>query len=226
MFSEFARDPSLCEPSLPPLLRVFVAAIKFLLHRLSFPDYEMSHFTICGSLVAAVEWIPDQTFSLQEATAVMTVLDDILGVVPPLDSASDWVELCNDAILTYPSLTTIAPSACSLRGLRSIVDFMKINWDQVSSLPNTARRVLTDLLAMRIPIAFTAFLEHQCLQVIGNHTFHEESVTMVSAYVAGISAMQHGSDELWMKRRTLTISIIHKICLLRALSWLHVASGI
>ncbi len=75
-----------------------------------------------------------------------------------------------------------------------MVDLMKINWDPVSILPNTARRVFTDLLAMRIPTAFTAFLEHQCLQLLGNHPFHKAPVQMVSVYIAGISAMQHGSD--------------------------------
>ncbi|KAK0225026.1 hypothetical protein EDD85DRAFT_856183 [Armillaria nabsnona] len=51
---------------------------------------------------------------------------------------------------------------------------------------------LTSLLAKRIPVAFTAFLENQCLQFLRNNIFREESVPMVSAYVAGIFAMQHG----------------------------------
>ncbi|KAK0442912.1 hypothetical protein EV421DRAFT_1806898 [Armillaria borealis] len=59
---------------------------------------------------------------------------------------------------------------------------------------DTACRVLTDLLAKRVPRAFTVFLENQCLWFLGNHTFHEASVPMVREYVAGISAMQHGSD--------------------------------
>ncbi len=57
-----------------------------------------------------------------------------------------------------------------------------------------ACRVLTDLLAKHVPVAFTAFLENKCLQFLGNHTFHEASVLMVSTYIARISAMQHGSD--------------------------------
>ncbi|KAK0185869.1 hypothetical protein F5146DRAFT_159099 [Armillaria mellea] len=189
MLSKFVTDPSLCEPSLPLSLRVSVAAIKFLLHRLSFP--ERSHIIIRES-ATTVEWIRDRTFSLQEATAIMMVLYDILDVALRLDSY--WVRLSVDTILTYPSLTTIAPSARSLRGLRSMVDFMKIHWDEVYPWSNTACGVLADLLVMRVPIAFTGFLEGQCLQFLGNHTFHEASVPMVSAYIAGISAMQHGSD--------------------------------
>ncbi|PBK64559.1 hypothetical protein ARMSODRAFT_467714 [Armillaria solidipes] len=199
MFSKFVKDPSLDEPSLPQSLRVFVAAIKFTLHRLSLPEYDMSYW----SLTAAVEWIPHQTFSTQEATAIMMVLNDILAtfVVPPLDTGPHWRGLCNITILTYRTLTTVAPSACSLVGLRSMIDFMTSqwdqttrSWDQVSPSPDTACRVLTDLLVKRLPIAFTAFLENQCLQFLGNHIFRKASVPMVSAYIAGIFAMQQGLD--------------------------------
>ncbi len=39
------------------------------------------------------------------------------------------------------------------------------------------------------------FLENQCLQFLGNHTFHEASVLMVREYTAGIQfVMQHGSN--------------------------------
>ncbi len=201
MFSQFVTDSSLADPSLPESLRALVAAIKFLLHRLSLPESDMSHPTICGSLLNAFWWIRDQTFTSQEATAVMMVLDDILAhcVVPPFNTKPDWSNLCNFTILAYPSLTTVAPSACSLHGLQSMVDFMASQWGQTNWIGNTyqsdpACRVLTDLLAKHVPVAFTAFLENQCLQFLGNHTFHEASVPMVSAYVAGISAMQHGSD--------------------------------
>ncbi len=54
--------------------------------------------------------------------------------------------------------------------------------------------MLADLLAKHIPIAFTVFRESQCLQFLGSYPFHEASVPMVSAYVAGIFAMQQGSD--------------------------------
>ncbi len=37
------------------------------------------------------------------------------------------------------------------------------------------------------------FHESQCLQFLGSHPFHEASVPMVSAYVAGIFAMQQVS---------------------------------
>ncbi|SJL04778.1 uncharacterized protein ARMOST_08148 [Armillaria ostoyae] len=201
MYSNFVKDPSLEDPSLPQSLRVFVAVIKFMLHRLSLPQYRMSYSTI-RPLAAAVEWFPHRTLSTQEASAVMMVLEDILApcVVPPLNSDSDWVRLCNGTFLAYRSLTTITPSACSLRGLRSMVDFMTSQWDQTEKWgqdvykSDPACRALTDLLAKRVPVAYTAFLENQCLQFLGNHTFHEASVPMVSAYVAGISAMQHRSD--------------------------------
>ncbi|KAK0227756.1 hypothetical protein IW262DRAFT_1531425 [Armillaria fumosa] len=132
MFSNFVKDPSLAEPLLPQSLRVFVVAIKFMLHRLSLPDSDVSHPMIYQSLGTALSWIHGETFSLQEATAVMMVLDDISGVVPLLYSTSDWIGLCNNAILTYPSLTTIAPSGCSLHGLQSMVDFMESQWDQTT----------------------------------------------------------------------------------------------
>ncbi len=203
MFSQFVTDSSLADPSLPESLRALVAAIKFLLHRLSLPESDMSHPTICGSLLNAFWWIRDQTFTSQEATAVMMVLDDILAhcVVPPFNTKPDWSDLCNFTILAYPSLTTIAPSACSLHGLQSMIDFMASQWDQTDGQwigdtyeSDPACMALADLLATHIPVAVTAFLENQCLQFLGNHTFHEASVPMVSAYVAGISAMRHGSD--------------------------------
>lgn len=137
------------------------------------------------------------------ATAAMMVLDDILAhcVVPPFNLKSDWVRLCNDTFLTYPSLTTVAPNACSLRGLQSMVDFMASQWDQTDKWwsgntyqSDSACRALTYLLANHIPVAVTAFLENQCLQFLGNHAFHEASVPMVSACIATISTMQHGSD--------------------------------
>ncbi|PBK83072.1 hypothetical protein ARMGADRAFT_677873 [Armillaria gallica] len=61
------------ESSLPQSLRAVVAAIKFLLHRLSLPESDMSHLTICQSLLDAVTWIHRQTFTSQEATAVKKI---------------------------------------------------------------------------------------------------------------------------------------------------------
>ncbi len=58
MFSKFVEDPPLSE-SLPQSLRMFVAAIKFLLHRLSRPDSGMSHTIILESLFDAVLYITD-----------------------------------------------------------------------------------------------------------------------------------------------------------------------
>ncbi len=63
MFSQFVTDSSLADPSLPESLRALVSAIKFLLHRLSLPESDMSHPTICQSLLNAVWWIRRQTFT-------------------------------------------------------------------------------------------------------------------------------------------------------------------
>ncbi|KAK0224986.1 hypothetical protein EDD85DRAFT_856031 [Armillaria nabsnona] len=199
LFSPFVKHPSLTEPSLPQSLQLLVAAIEFLLHRLSLPESNMSHTIICQSLTAAIRRVPFQTFSSQEATALITVLEDIIApcVIPPLNIESDCSDLCHETILAYNSLTTITPSAYSSHGLQSMVDFMKSHWDQAwffSYKSDTACRVLTDLLVKRIPVAFTVFYESQCLQFLGSHTFHEASVPMVSAYVAGILAMQQCTD--------------------------------
>ncbi|KAK0225093.1 hypothetical protein EDD85DRAFT_856329 [Armillaria nabsnona] len=205
MFSTVIEDPSsVDEPSSLKSLRVLAVAIKFLLHRLSLPDYEMSHTTILESLIVVNEWISEDTFSSQEATAVMPVLEDIIAccVVPPLNIDSDdsyWSlrKLWYHTIIAYHSLTTVAPYACSLRGLRSTVDLMTRHWDQTAwsdTCPSEhACEVLTDLLAKRIPVAFTVFREKQFLEFLGNHVFLEASVPMVSAYVAGIFAMERGS---------------------------------
>ncbi len=203
MFSEFVKDPALSEPSLPQSLRVFVAAIEFLLHRLStLPVFDVFDTTIYPSLATAVQWIQHQTFSSQEATAVVALLEDILApsVIACRSINPDWGQLCSDAILAYDSLTAISPSVCSLRGLRSVVDFMTIYWSYDDHWryqcyqSDPACRLLTNLLARRIPVAFTAFRESQCLQFLGNHTFHVASMPLVSEYVAGIAAMQQGSD--------------------------------
>ncbi|SJL04767.1 uncharacterized protein ARMOST_08137 [Armillaria ostoyae] len=199
MFSKFVEDPSLAEPLLSQSLRVFVAAIKFMLHRLSLPESDTSYSTIRRSLTAAVAWIPHQTFSSQEATAIVTVLEDIIAprVIPPFHTNSEWNLLCYLTTLAYRSLTTVAPSAYSLPGLQAMVGFMTMNWDQRWSncyQSDAACSVLTDLLVKRIPVAFIVFRESQCLQFLGTHTFHEASVPVVREYVAGIFAMKHGPD--------------------------------
>ncbi len=56
--------------------------------------------------------------------------------------------------------------------------------------------MLTDLLAKRVPVASVAFLENECLEFFGGHTFHEASVPLVGAYVAGILGMKHKSDRV------------------------------
>ncbi|KAK0458599.1 uncharacterized protein EV420DRAFT_1642932 [Desarmillaria tabescens] len=160
MLSVFIKDSSLDDTSL------------------SLPESDLSHTIIRPSLFTVVGSIRDQAFSSQEATAVITVLDDILFPRDPSHIASSWKELCD-------------------RTISLMVDFITINWDHTphsSYRFNTACWVLTNLLAKRSPLAFTVFLEKQCLQFLGNHTFREASVAMVSEYVAGIFAMQHGSD--------------------------------
>ncbi|KAK0227833.1 hypothetical protein IW262DRAFT_1490017 [Armillaria fumosa] len=200
MFSEFLKHPSLSRPSLPQSLEVIVVAIKFLLHRLSLPESNMSHTTICQSLTAAMRQITYGVFSSQEVTALILALEDIitLCVSPLLNIESDWTDLCYYTIKAYHDLTTYVPSACSLHGIQSIADFMISHWDEIGDFSlyksDPACGVLTDLLKKRIPVAYTVFHERQCLSFLGNHTFHEESVLMVSAYVAGIFAMQQGSD--------------------------------
>ncbi|KAK0185853.1 hypothetical protein F5146DRAFT_1227512 [Armillaria mellea] len=200
MSPKFIEDPSSLKA-----LRVLVVAAKFLLHRLSLPDYEMSHTTILESLLVMNECISEDTFSSQEATTVISVLEDIIArcVVPSLNIDSDdsyWSsrKLWYHTVIAYRSLTTVAPSACSFRGLRSTVDLMTRHWDQTAwsdTRPSEhACGVLTDLLAKRTPVAFSVFHEKQCLEFLGNHVFLEASVPMVSAYVAGIFAMQRGSD--------------------------------
>ncbi|KAK0458578.1 uncharacterized protein EV420DRAFT_1748062 [Desarmillaria tabescens] len=194
MFSKFVKDPSLGEPSLSQSVRVFAMAIEFLLHRLSLPQSDMSHTTICQLLTTAVGSIPGQTFSSQESTAIMTVLSDILVPRDASYIVTSWQSLCQNTIRIYPYLTVLSPS---LHGLRSMFDFMTTNWDHTLSYSyqsDTACWVLTDLLTKCIPGAFTAFLEKRCLEFLGNNTFHEASVAMVREYIAGILDMKHGLD--------------------------------
>ncbi|KAK0492109.1 hypothetical protein EDD18DRAFT_1184776 [Armillaria luteobubalina] len=213
MFSMFVRDPSLRETS--QSLRVFVAIIKFLLHRFALRQSDMSdysHTTICQSLITGVRWIHRQAFSSQDAPAVITVLEDIAApeIIPPLNMESVWSGLRYDTILAYHSLSTVAPSACSLRGLQAIVDFMTSHWDltrDFSYKSDTACMMLGNLLEKHIPIAFAVFHGSRCLQFLGNHTFHEAAVPLVSKYVAGISTMEHALNGVMNEAMPLQLHI-------------------
>ncbi|KAK0492113.1 hypothetical protein EDD18DRAFT_1358145 [Armillaria luteobubalina] len=194
MFSKFIKEPSLCDPSLPPSLRTLAAVIRFLLHRFPPSEFNLPRATIWWPLRVAISVIPHRT-SYQEATAVITMLEDIIisCTIESLNITPDWDDLCNVTIRTYQYLATIAPSAYSLHGVRSMIEFMTIHWDQ-QWRSGPACAALTNLLAKRIPVAFLAFLESQCLQFLGSHTFHEESVPVVREYVAGIFTWHHPSD--------------------------------
>ncbi|KAK0492165.1 hypothetical protein EDD18DRAFT_1184955 [Armillaria luteobubalina] len=204
MFSEFSNHSSLSDPSLPQSVKLIVVAIKFLCHRSSLPESTMSHTTICQLLSAMILKLNDADYwpkdpTSQEDTALIMALEDIISAcLSPLHNMeSDWIDLCHDTIKVYYSLAFEAPSACSLSGLQSIADFMIRCWDQTkdhSYRSDTGCRLFTYLLKKHTPIAFTVFYESQCLLFLGNHTFHKASVSMVSAYITGILAMQQGSN--------------------------------
>ncbi len=210
MFFESKDQSSVDELSSLKSLRVLVLAIKFLLDRLSLPNYETSHTTILESLIVVTERIQEQglqeyTFlSTEEATVVMPVLEDIIAhcLVPPPNIDSDpgqgLGELWKPTLLAYDTLTRTAPSACSLHGLQSTVDLMTRHWDQTAKDSSyrsaEACRVLTTALEKCIPVAFTVFHENKCLEFLENHVFLPYSVDFVSAYVAGVFAMQCESD--------------------------------
>ncbi len=89
------------------------------------------------SLALVTRRMSERTFSSQEATIVMPVLEDIIAhcLVPPLNidfddprQGSGW--LWASTIRAYETLTRIAPSACSLHDLQSTVDLMTRHWDQ------------------------------------------------------------------------------------------------
>ncbi|SJL04803.1 uncharacterized protein ARMOST_08174 [Armillaria ostoyae] len=201
-FFESKDQPSVIEPSSLKSLRVLAVAIKFLLCRLSLPDYEMSHTTIRESLTLVTRRMWQHRFSSQEAIIVMPVVEDIIAhcLVPPLniDPGQGW-GLWRFTMLTYETLTQIAPSACSLHGLQSTVDLMTRHWNQTANNGNPgpsteACQALTTVLWKRIPVAFTVFREKKCLEFLGNHMFLPDSVYFVHAYIAGVFAMQRGSD--------------------------------
>ncbi|KAK0227816.1 hypothetical protein IW262DRAFT_557048 [Armillaria fumosa] len=70
---------------------------------------------------------------------------------------------------------------------------MKANWEHGSGhqwyQSDIPCRVLAHLLANRIPDAYAVFLDKQCLEVFGNHSFHGASFRVIREYVAGISAL-------------------------------------
>ncbi len=232
MIFESKDQSSVDEPSSLKSLRILVLAIKFLLDRLSLPDYERSHTTIHESLIVVTERIRKCTFlSLEEATVVMPGLEDIIAccLVQPLNIDSDRPGqglrgLWTSTIRAYLTLTKVAPSACSLHGLQSTVDFMTCHWDQAykddNYLSMHAYMVLTTALKKRIPVAFMVFREKECLEFLGNHVFlHAQSVLLVCTLQEFSPC---SADRMSMRQHiscTLTTSITQIIFLLRALPW-------
>ncbi|KAK0438051.1 hypothetical protein EV421DRAFT_984489 [Armillaria borealis] len=203
MIYQFVRDPPSGQSSLPQQLRVFAAAIEFLLHRLALPESDMSHTIIHYSLTSAVKWIGGQIISSTGATTVIPALEGILtaSVLQGKDLhdvESRWNDLCHSTIFAYQDLITFAPSACSLRGLQSMFDFVTINWGYewfFSGGCDVSCSALADLLASRVPAAYAVFLGHRCLEFFGNHVFRSAvCIPVISEYVAGLSALSQGLD--------------------------------
>ncbi|KAK0227876.1 hypothetical protein IW262DRAFT_561788 [Armillaria fumosa] len=201
MLSKFVRDPPSDWPLFPPSLRTFVVAVEFLLHRLALPESDSSHDIIHLSLTAAVEWIYDQTFTPQESPTVIKVLEDILATEFILECSEELRQnkLTYGTIRAYRRCITICPSACSsVRGLQSIIDFMTINWAHPwfssERQADDTCLMLANLLANHVPAAYAVFFVNRCLEFFGNHLFDAASTPVISQYIAGISAMLHGSD--------------------------------
>ncbi|KAK0224964.1 hypothetical protein EDD85DRAFT_855940 [Armillaria nabsnona] len=199
IFSDFIPDSLSGQlyASLSKPLKLLVVVMEFLLHRLALPESDNSHTIIRNLLIAAVKQLDGEMFSFREAATVIMVLEDILptcfiGDAPNAELTRN--ELCYNTILAYQHSITISPSACSLRGLQLMVDVITADcmhksgyqWYQ-SDIPC---RVLAHLLANLIPNAYTVFLDKQCLQVFGNHSFHGTTVRVIREYVTGISAME------------------------------------
>ncbi|KAK0492206.1 hypothetical protein EDD18DRAFT_523945 [Armillaria luteobubalina] len=201
MLSRFVKDPPSDWTSLPTSLRTFVVAVEFLLHRLALDETDSSRGIIHLSLTAAVEWIYDQTFSLQESPAVVKVLEDILTTELILECSEELRQnkLTYGTIRAYRRCMTISPSACSsVRGLQSILDFMTTNWvhpwfSDERQADDTCL-MLANLLANHVFAAYAVFLVNRCLEFFGNHLFDVASTPVISQYIAGISAMLHGSE--------------------------------
>ncbi len=141
--------------------------------------------------------------SSNEATSVIPALEGILTASvlqgkDLRDIESRWNDLCHSTIFAYHDLVTFAPSACSLRGLQSMLDFVTINWGCewfFSGGCDVACSALADLLASRVPAAYAVFLKHRCLEFFGNHVFRSAAwVPVISEYIAGLSALSQGLD--------------------------------
>ncbi|KAK0441411.1 hypothetical protein EV421DRAFT_732028 [Armillaria borealis] len=170
MFSDFIprslsgqRYASLSKP-----LKLLIVVMEFLRHRLTLSE---SDNIICGLLITAVKQLDGETFSFQEATAVIIFLEDILPICFIRDACNAELtrnELCYNTILAYQHSITISPSACSVRGLRLMVDVMTADWEHKSDYQwyqsDIPCRVLAHLLANLIPNVYTVFLDKQCLQ--------------------------------------------------------------
>ncbi len=126
------------------------------------------------------------------------MLEDILTaaiIQHPRNTQSPWNQVCYDAVLAYSGTFMISPSTCSVRGLRSVVDFMTIDWDHLRSYfyqSDVACWAMSSLLAARIPAAYDVFLNSRCLEFFGSHAFHTtSSFEVLAEYVCGISEL-HG----------------------------------
>ncbi|KAK0229062.1 hypothetical protein EDD85DRAFT_794183 [Armillaria nabsnona] len=192
MLSWFILHPRLSKP-----LKMLVAAMKFLLYRLALPESNMSRTNICSLLITAVKQLDGEIFSSQEVSVVIMVLEDIFSTCIILEwDTPSADELCYHATSAYYHSITISPSACSLNGLKLIVGRMTANWERGDGHQwyqfDIPCRVLAHLLANHIPAAYAVFLEKQCLEIFGNHSFHGASYQVITKYVAGISALSDG----------------------------------
>lgn len=200
MLSDFTPQSSLRGRryvSSSKLLKLLMVVIEFLRRRLTLFE---SDNLICSLLIIAVKLLDDETFSFQEATTVIIVLEDILPICFIRDvgsTESKRNELCYNIILAYQHSITMSPSACSFRGLQLIVDVMTANWEcgschqwYQSDIPC---RVLAHLLANHIPDAYAVFLDKRCLEVFKNHSFHGASFRVIREYIAGIPALDQAT---------------------------------
>ncbi|KAK0474781.1 hypothetical protein IW261DRAFT_524892 [Armillaria novae-zelandiae] len=200
MLSKYPKHPSLSEPSLPQSLKVIVMVTKFLLHRLSLPESDMFHTTICQSLDAVILKGTSLVTSYHETTALMAAVENIMTCTRPwFDTKQDYSDLWKHAMYLYGKLAKDAPSACSVHGLQPIIDSIQIEWDQPQPFIGGFKsdqlcQRLGELLSARVLVAFSAFHESKCLQFLGDHSFRYTSVAMVREYVTGILAMQQESD--------------------------------
>ncbi|KAK0229069.1 hypothetical protein EDD85DRAFT_134812 [Armillaria nabsnona] len=218
MLSEFVRSPPSGQSSLLKPLRVFVVAVEFLLNRLSLPESDLSHTTIRLSLSSALQCIKLRQTSSLRVAAVIPVLEDILTaaiIQHPRNIQSPWNQVCYDAVLAYSGTFTISPSTCSVRGLRSVVDFMTIDWDHPRSYfyqSDVACWAMSSLLAARIPAAYDVFLNSQCLEFLGSHAFHTtSSFEVLAEYVCGISELHGVMDAATVQQHVNQLHELHNL---------------